>query len=175
MSKLFVWLILSSSQLHRVLRSIAAREKLSIELGIDYSTKINYSDDSKDSSILSDEEIGLRGRPDQIVVIDGNFIPVEQKTGKIPNEPHLSHKIQLLAYIHLIESSTGTSPPYGALRYGSEIAFPIEWNDEHRDLLMEHLKEIQRLTVEGGAERNHQQIGKCRNCSRNHVCTDPLN
>jgi len=170
----FVWLILSSSQLHRVLRSIAAREKLSIELGIDYSTKINYSDDSKDSSILSDEEIGLRGRPDQIVVIDGNFIPVEQKTGKIPNEPHLSHKIQLLAYIHLIESSTGTSPPYGALRYGSEIAFPIEWNEDHRNLLMQHLKEIQRLTVEGGAERNHQQIGKCRNCSRKHVCTDSL-
>ena len=50
----------------------------------------------------------------------------------------------------------------------------IEWNEEHRNLLMEHLKEIQRLTVEGGAERNHQQIGKCRNCSRKHVCTDSL-
>ena len=80
----------------------------------------------------------------------------------------------MLAYIHLIESSTGTSPPYGALRYGSEIAFPIEWNEDHRNLLMEHLKEIQRLTVEGGAERNHHQIGKCRNCSRKHVCTDSL-
>ena len=168
------WLILSSSQLFKVLRSIAAREKLSVELGIDYSTKFNYSDDSKESSILSDKEIGLRGRPDQIVVIDGNFIPVEQKTGKIPNEPHLSHKIQLLAYIHLIESSTGTSPPYGALRYGADVAFPIEWNDEHKNLLMDNIREVQRLTVEGGAKRNHQQIGKCRNCSRKHVCEDSL-
>ena len=170
----FFWLILSSSQLHRVLRSIAAREKLSIELGIDYSTKINYSDDSKDASILSDVDIGLRGRPDQIVVIDGNFIPVEQKTGKIPKEPHVSHQIQLLAYIHLIESSTGTSPPYGVLRYGPDIVFPIEWNDENKNFLMDNLKEIQKLTVKGGAERNHQQIGKCTNCSRKHVCTDSL-
>ena len=52
-----LWLIISSSQLFKVLRSIAAREKLSLELGIDYSTKINYSDDSKESSILSDEEM----------------------------------------------------------------------------------------------------------------------
>ena len=170
----FFWLILSSWQLSRVLKSIAAREKLSIELGIDYSTKINYSDDSKDSSVLSDKEIGLRGRPDQIVVIEGDFIPVEQKTGKIPSEPHLSHKIQLLAYIHLIESSTGTAPPYGVLRYGNDIAFPIEWDDSNRNLLMEHLKEIQRLMVEGGAKRNHEHIGKCRNCSRKHVCTDSL-
>ena len=147
---------------------------MSIELGIDYSTKINYSDDSKDSSVLSDKEIGLRGRPDQIVVIDGNFIPVEQKTGRIPSEPHLSHKIQLLAYIHLIESSTGTAPPYGVLRYGNDVAFPIVWDDFNRNLLMEHLKEIQRLTVEDDAKRNHEQIGKCRNCSRKHVCTDSL-
>ncbi len=170
----FFWLILSSWQLSRVLKSIAAREKLSIELGIDYSTKINYSDDSKESSVLSDKEIGLRGRPDQIVVIDGNFIPVEQKTGKTPSEPHLSHKIQLLAYIHLIESSTGTAPPYGVLRYGTDVAFPIEWDDVNRNLLMEHLKEIQRLMVEDDAKRNHEQIGKCRNCSRKHVCTDSL-
>lgn len=170
----FLWLILSSSQLHRVLTSIAAREELSSELGIDYSTKINYSDDSKDSSILSDTDIGLRGRPDQIVVIDGNFIPVEQKTGKIPNEPHLSHKIQLLAYIHLIEKSTGTAPPYGALRYGSEVAFPIQWTEENRTLLIDNIKEIQRLMVEGGAKRNHHQVGKCKNCSRKHACTDSL-
>ena len=140
----------------------------------DYSTKINYSDDSKESSILSDEEIGLRGRPDQIVIIDGNFIPVEQKTGKIPTDPHLSHKIQLLAYIHLIESSTGTKPPYGALRYGADVAFPIEWNDENKTLLMENIQEVQRLTIQGGAQRNHQQRGKCRNCSRKHVCNDSL-
>ena len=79
-----------------------------------------------------------------------------------------------MAYIHLIESSTGSKPPYGALRYGTDIAFPIEWNDENRSLLMENIQEVQRLTIEGDAKRNHQQIGKCRNCSRKHVCNDSL-
>ena len=50
----------------------------------------------------------------------------------------------------------------------------IEWNDENRNLLMDNIREVQRLTVEGGAKRNHQQIGKCRNCSRKHVCEESL-
>mgnify|MGYP001315164624 FL=1 len=39
---------------------------------------------------------------------------------------------------------------------------------------MKNIIEIQRLTVEGGAKRNHNQIGKCKNCSRRHACSDPL-
>jgi hypothetical protein len=36
------------------------------------------------------------------------------------------------------------------------------------------LKEIQRLMVEGGAKRDHDRPGKCRNCSRRHRCPEAL-
>lgn len=169
-----IWCLFSSWRLGRVLRAITDFEDASAEVGFDSSTALTYSDDHKEASMLHDEKTGIRGRPDQIVVIDDAFIPVEQKTGRVPDSPYLSHKIQLLAYLHLIEKSTGIAPPYGALRYGTDTAFPIDWDEQHRDLLMQRVSEVQRLMVEGGAVRDHERAGKCRNCSRRHACTERL-
>ena len=55
-----------------------------------------------------------------LIAIDGEFIPIEQKTGRIPKRPHTSHRRQLLAYIHLVEINTKRNTPYGILQYGNE-------------------------------------------------------
>jgi len=116
----------------------------------------------------------LRGRPDQIVIVDGEFIPVEQKTGKVPINPHPSHRMQLLAYLHLVEKNTNKSAPYGVLRYGETNLHQIPWNDVAKKELKSAVKEIQRLIVQGGALRNHNRPGKCKNCSRLYACEDSL-
>ena len=126
------------------------------------------------AGLLIDENSGLRGRPDQIVVIDGEFIPVEQKTGRIPKRPHTSHKMQLLAYLHLVEISTKRNSPYGILRYGNDDIHQIKWDEESKQELTKSIQEIQRLMVEGGAKRNHQRKGKCQNCSRRYACNESL-
>lgn len=114
----FIWTFLATWQLQNSLRAenqmIASREKAGLEEG----AELVYSDDDKSSDLLMDDVSGLRGRPDQIVIIDGEFVPVEQKTGKVPKKPHQSHRLQLLAYISLVESSTTKSPPYGVLQIG---------------------------------------------------------
>ena len=51
--------------------------------GLDDSMELAYSDSQSSKALLVDDESGL-GRPDQIVIIDGDLVPVEQKTGKIP-------------------------------------------------------------------------------------------
>ena len=116
----FIWTLFATWQLQRSLKAenemVTRREKVGLEQG----TELAYSDDDRTSDLLVDKVTGLRGRPDQIVIIDGEFIPVEQKTGKIPKKPHQSHRLQLLAYISLVESSTGKSPSYGILRYGED-------------------------------------------------------
>ena len=136
--------------------------------------KLNYSDDEESAGLLKDDETGLRGRPDQIVIVDGEFIPMEQKTGKVPDKPHKSHQMQLLAYLHLVETTTGRKPPYGVIRYGSENIHQIIWDEENYNQLMDMTKEIQRIMVEGGAKRNHERIGKCQNCSRRYACDSSL-
>ena len=170
----FIWTFLATWQLQHSLRAenqmIASREKT----GLDEGTELLYSDDDKSSDLLMDNESGLRGRPDQIVIIDGEFIPVEQKTGKVPKKPHQSHRLQLLAYISLVETSTTKSPPYGVLRYGNEDIHQVYWDEHAKQHLRESIIEVQRLMVEGGAQRNHEREGKCRSCSRRYACSDSL-
>ena len=170
----FIWTFLATWQLQNTLKAenevIANRKKIGLESG----AEIIYSDDDKTSDLLVDEVSGLRGRPDQIVIIDGEFIPVEQKTGKIPKKPHKSHRLQLLAYISLVETSTGKTPPYGVLRYGDDDLHQVFWDQHAQQHLEESIIEVQRLMVEGGAKRNHEREGKCRNCSRRYACSDSL-
>ncbi len=170
----FIWTFLATWQLQNTLKAenevVANRKKIGLESG----AEIIYSDDDKTSDLLVDEVSGLRGRPDQIVIIDGEFIPVEQKTGKIPKKPHKSHRLQLLAYISLVETSTGKTPPYGVLRYGDDDVHQVFWDQHAQQHLKESIIEVQRLMVEGGAKRNHEREGKCRNCSRRYACSDSL-
>ena len=170
----FVWTFIATWQLQKSLfaenEMIANRNRAGLEEGTD----IVYSDDDKSSGLLQDTKTGLRGRPDQIIIIDGEFIPVEQKTGRVPKKPHQSHRVQLLAYISLVETSTKKAPPYGVLKYGEEDAHQVFWDKHAKELLHSSIKEVQKLMVEGGAKRNHEREGKCRNCSRRHACEQSL-
>lgn len=169
-----VWTLLASWQLQRALLADSALEIARIDAGVENDMDVAYSDDEATAGLLIDEQTGLRGRPDQIVIVEGEFIPVEQKTGKIPEKPHKSHKMQLLAYLHLVESTTNRKPPYGVLRYGSENLHTIDWDDESKHILFSAVKEVQRLMTEGGAERNHNRKGKCQSCSRRYACDSSL-
>lgn len=170
----FIWTFLATWQLQKSLLAenemIANRE----HAGLDEGTQLVYSDDDESSGLLRDGETGLRGRPDQIVIIDGEFIPVEQKTGRVPKKPHDSHRVQLLAYISLVETNTKKSPPYGILKYGEEDVHQVFWDQHAKDSLFTSIKEVQKLMVEGGAKRNHEREGKCKNCSRRHACEQSL-
>jgi len=169
-----LWTLISSWQLQRVLLADSASEVARLHTGLDENVEVAYSDSENDKGLLIDENNGLRGRPDQIVIMDGEFIPVEQKTGKIPRKPHHSHKMQIMAYIHLVEMTTGKTPPFGILSYGADNNHQILWDDYNRNILEDAVKEIQRLMVEGGAKRNHNRPGKCESCSRRHACPDNL-
>ena len=170
----FVWTFLATWQLQKSLFAENEMIENRGRAGLDADTQLVYSDDDESSGLLRDEETGLRGRPDQIVIIDGEFIPVEQKTGRVPKKPHQSHRVQLLAYISLVETNTKKSPPYGILKYGEEDVHQVFWDQHAKNSLLTSIKEVQKLMVEGGAKRNHEREGKCRNCSRRHACEQSL-
>lgn len=170
-----IWLLITAWRFHRALSSSINANRARKKAGISEDEELAYSDDSGESAVLlEDTEIGLRGRPDQILRIDNQYIAVEQKTGKVPIKPHKSHRMQVLAYIHLISITTNTIPDYGILRYGTDALFTIPWDDEARADLNNSIQEIQRLMVEGGARRNHERPGKCKNCSRQSKCPQSL-
>lgn len=168
------WTLAASYQLQKVLLSENAIESARLDIDLEDGVDVAYSDDDTSTNLLTDDVTGLRGRPDQIVIVDGEFIPVEQKTGKVPKHPHASHRMQVLAYLHLVEVSTKKSSPYGVIRYGKENLHQIDWTEATKKELFDAISEVQRLMVEGGAKRNHERPGKCQNCSRRYACTESL-
>ena len=169
-----LWTLAASWQLQRALITENASELARKDVGLEEGTEVAYSDDEESAGLLIDNATGIRGRPDQIVIIDGEFIPIEQKTGRVPKRPHTSHKMQVLAYIHLVEINTKRTTPYGILRYGNEDIHQVVWDENTKKELFDEVKEIQRLMTFGGAKRNHNRVGKCQYCSRKYACNDSL-
>ena len=169
-----IWLLITAWKLHTVLLMEKEANIAKQKQGLGKDEVLAYSDDAGQSaSLLIDKVTGVRGRPDQIVKIDNQYIPVEQKTGKIPEHPHDSHKMQLMAYLHLVENTTGVKPDYGILRYGTDTLFTVQWDSMAQKQLIDSIQEVQRLMVEG--EPNEiMNVRKCTNCSRRNQCPQSL-
>ena len=70
--------------------------------------KIEYIDIEKHKpEMLVSETHRLRGRPDYILFKEGEYIPVEVKTGRTPQGPLFSHILQLATYCILLEETYG--------------------------------------------------------------------
>ncbi|MBS3817266.1 MAG: CRISPR-associated protein Cas4 [Candidatus Thermoplasmatota archaeon] len=145
------------------------RKKLKVEEG-----EIKYVDKlEKESKLLESEEYRLRGRPDYILEKEEALIPVEVKTGRVPEGPFFSHILQIAAYCLLVEEEMGKRPPYGLIRYG-ETEFDIDYDDDLEDLLLEKLDDMRESLKKGEVHRHHHREGKCENCSRRDICPESL-
>ncbi len=167
------WLIGASYWLkHSLALTKEAREKrrlLEVMEG-----EVKYVDAAKKTPpMLISEKYHLRGRPDYILEIDGENIPVEVKTGRVPKGPFFSHILQIVAYCLLLEEMHGTAPPHGIVKY-SGTEFEIEYDESLKDLLIGKLKDMREIMKTEEVHRNHKREGKCRHCSRRELCPERL-
>lgn len=119
------------------------------------------------------ERYGLRGRPDYVLLINEDHIPVEVKTGRVPRGPLFSHILQVAAYCLLIEEEFGKAPSHGVIRYG-QVENEVEYDRALRDMVTAKLGEMRAIMRTGSAHRNHSKPGKCAHCSRRGVCPESL-
>jgi CRISPR-associated exonuclease Cas4 len=168
-----LWLIGAFFFLFMVLRYSWAAKRLREEHGIEKGT-IEYVDALDDSSeMLISEKYGLRGRPDYILKKEGNLVPVEIKTGRVPKGPLFSHILQLAAYCLLMEEKYEKPPPYGIIKY-SDVPHEIEYTPELKNILVSKLNDMKKIMKIGEAHRNHNRPNKCRGCSRREMCPEKL-
>ena len=136
--------------------------------------EVKYVDrPKKTAKLLMSEKHKVRGRPDYILEIDGEDVPVEVKTGRTPKGPFFSHILQIASYCLLLEEENGQRPSYGIVKYG-DTEFEIDYDETLKELLLAKLDEMRKLRVIGEAHRNHNREGKCRNCSRRDICPESL-
>ncbi len=165
-----IWLIGASYFLYHTLKSTGVVDALRREFRV--KGKIEYID-VDDSKLFKSEKYGLSGRPDYVIKVNENLIPVEEKTGRTPRGPLFSHILQVAAYCLLIEETSGMAPPYGIIKY-PEHEHEIEYNEDLKKVLLEKLGEMRRIKETGDAHRNHERPGKCKSCSRREVCPERL-
>jgi CRISPR-associated exonuclease Cas4 len=165
-----LWLIAASVALYLSARSnevaLSKRREQMIEGHILYV-------DSGDAPLLRSEKYGLSGRPDYVIEVGGELVPVEIKTGRKPRGPLFSHVLQVAAYGLLVEDVMGKPVSHGVLRYGDE-EHEIELDQDLRGLVLTKLDEMRRKELSGKVHRNHNRPGKCRSCSRRELCPERL-
>jgi CRISPR-associated exonuclease Cas4 len=166
-----IWLIGACYFLYKSLKHI--EDARIFRLKHDVEGEVKYVDDGRAKpKLFSSDKYHLRGRPDYVLLIEKDHIPVEVKTGRVPRGPLFSHILQLAAYCLLVEEEYGR-PPYGILRYGT-TEHQIDFDDELRNLVRAKMEDMRRLEKTGEAHRNHNRPGKCRFCSRRDVCPEKL-
>ncbi len=172
------WLIGASLFFYSSLRKRSRAAAAKRSQGVDAGSTVEYVDTlhAKGADLpgmLVSEKHGLQGRPDIILLKDGEHIPVEIKTGRTPRGALFSHVLQLAAYLLLVEEIYERPPPYGLIRY-SEREDKVDWTPETRLLVIFKMQEMREKLKTGAVHRNHNRAGKCQNCSRREACSERL-
>ncbi|MBN1280990.1 MAG: CRISPR-associated protein Cas4 [Candidatus Thermoplasmatota archaeon] len=151
------------------IRSSVSREKQ--RSGIPEGTVV-YTDLNVPATPLFSKRFRLSGKPDYILQRDGQFLPVEVKTGG-QSQPQQGHILQLAAYCLLIEEAFGVFVPEGILVYNTK-PYTIHFNPKLRFELESVIKTMRHLLRSGVVERNHNQPGRCQRCSMRQYCTSKI-
>ncbi|RLF48475.1 MAG: CRISPR-associated protein Cas4, partial [Thermoplasmata archaeon] len=166
------WLIFSVIYMYMEIRGLRISTGIRKKRGV--RGKIAYIDDLGEGvDLLRSERLKLSGRPDFIIIDDGKYIPVEVKTGRVPQGPLFSHIIQIGAYCILVKEHYGVRPPYGVIKYGN-VEYQIDFDEELENLVVKKLQEMRDALRRGEVHRNHKRVGKCLHCSRRDVCPEAL-
>ncbi len=167
------WLIAACYFLYRSLKNaelaMFKRKEHKVQHDITY-----VDSEKKKPKLFVSEKYGLSGRPDFVLMIEHEHIPVELKTGRVPRGPLFSHIMQVATYCILIEDEFDIPPSHGIIRYG-QVEYEVDYEEGLKDLVLTKAKEMREFLEAGsGVHRNHNKPGKCRHCSRKSICPEKL-
>jgi CRISPR-associated exonuclease Cas4 len=122
---------------------------------------------------LFDPITQLTGRPDYLIRRKGLVIPVEVKSGRVPDSPYDSHIYQLAAYCLLVEREFGVRPPYGVIHYGKRT-FAVDYTQELESALLDLMTEMRKADRRKNVARSHESPPRCRGCGYAYNCEQAL-
>jgi CRISPR-associated exonuclease Cas4 len=115
---------------------------------------------------------GLAGKPDYLLDVRGQVIPVEVKPSRQAPQPQAADVLQLLAYCLLVEETWGR-PAYGLLHYASGT-FRVDYTDAARTLLLGRIEEVRAARQARDMPRSHDEPGRCAACAFRTQCDESL-
>lgn len=167
------WLVLVAlclSLLAAAMRLIANRRLA----GLDLSGDVVYSDASEFCEILVSDRHGLTGRPDYILKVDDELIPVERKTrARMGRSPQDGEILQLAAYCLLVEERFAKAVSRGQLQY-ADGSLDIPFDDALRTQLQLALVALRGAQGLSDVSRSHNSAARCRACGVRMTCGQAL-
>ena len=122
---------------------------------------------------LYDAELGLVGKPDYLVEVGGQVIPVEVKSTPVTTAPYDAHIFQLAAYCLLVQRHFGERPAYGILHYPNRT-YAIDYTAKLEAQLLELLEEMHAQERRKELPRSHGSAARCSRCGFRAICNQRL-
>jgi CRISPR-associated exonuclease Cas4 len=123
---------------------------------------------------LYDAALGLTGRPDYLVEQGEQLIPVEVKSGRIPDGPYDNHIFQLAAYCLLVDRVYAKRPDYGILHYtsqsGAARTFAVDYTPTLEEALLDLLDAMRKQERRKDVQRSHDSAQRCAGCGFRSIC-----
>ncbi len=125
---------------------------------------------SRDQKLLSSTSLGLSGRPDRLIRLrNGAIVPKEKKSSK---RLYDSHRIQVGAYLLLVEETYGVRPPYGVVVLGDDREAKIKNTARLRRWTLNMADGIRAQRLDASRPtRVSPTPGQCRSCAVRDHCT----
>ncbi|MFW6383021.1 MAG: CRISPR-associated protein Cas4 [Nanoarchaeota archaeon] len=128
----------------------------------------------KSEYALSSETYHLTGVVDQVFVYPERLLPVELKSGKMPSEGLWpGHKIQLAAYMLMLEDNFGFSVKEGFVYYINEKEYRLlTMNPFLKQEVLKTRELVENLLTSKKAPSILKKESKCNNCALKDTCYD---
>ncbi len=137
-------------------------------LGIGHGRLLAADDSRLGSPILRSRRLGLVGRPDHLIQVEGARIPVEQK----PTSRRLyeTHVIQLGVLCAILEDLDGIRPPYGLVVLAGGRQERVPYTPELEARVHKTVAELRAILSTGCTPGPRYMPRKCPPCGYNAIC-----
>ncbi len=121
---------------------------------------------------IESPNLELTGVVDRIEIYKGNIIPAELKTGKAPTDTLWEgHKIQLAAYMLLLEEKYGMEIKGGYVHYLNEdVKFDVIMNPFLKQEVLDLIQKVKELLDTSQVPPAISSENKCNACSLKEEC-----
>jgi CRISPR-associated protein Cas4 len=120
---------------------------------------------------VKSEKLGLKGRVDNVEVIEDGFVPVEYKTGRAPeNGAWKNHTIQVGAYMLLLSEHYGKEIGYGYVDYKGGEKVKVVMNPFLKDEILELKDKVNWLLESKELPSKLEEGKKCEVCGLKNEC-----
>jgi CRISPR-associated exonuclease Cas4 len=137
-------------------------------LGLANAAVLAADDSAIRSPTLRSDRLGLIGRPDHLVRIDGHLIPVEQKPRA--RRVHDSHVMQLAAQCLLVSEVYGVRPPFGLLVLAGGVCAQVPFTPALERRLLETIADMRELLASNAEPGPRWVARKCQPCGFFSTC-----